>query len=308
MTRGVTIGTRGSQLARVQTNMVVGLLKAASPELEINIKKITTSGDRDRHTQLDRMEVAVFVKELEEALLDRRIDLAVHSLKDVPTEIPEGLTLIASPQRADPHDVLVAKSKLEELPPGSRIGTGSLRRSLQIARLRPDIETCGIRGNMDTRIGKVSSNELDGIVTAAAALTRLDWKDKITQYLPLENFLPAAGQGAIVIEGRTDDQDLIGLVSRINHLPTWQAVTAERAFLLELGGGCRAPIAALGTVKGDKLRLEGMVASPISGIMMRDSIEGEAHSAQKLGVKLGQKMLKAGASEFIAEVKLNEAR
>lgn len=308
MTQRIVIGTRGSQLALVQTNLISELLKAAAPGLDVNIKKITTSGDRDRHTQLDRLEVSAFVKELEEALLDGRIDLAVHSLKDVPTDIPDGLTLMASPQRADPRDVLVAKSKLEDLPSGAKIGTGSLRRSLQITQLRPDIETCGLRGNMDTRVRKASSGELDGVITASAALSRLEWQDKIRQYLPADAFLPAAGQGALVIEGRSRDKELIALVSKINHLPTWQAVTAERAFLRELGGGCRAPIAALGTVSGGKLRLEGMVAGPTSRKIMRDSIEGEAASAEKLGLTLAQKMLKMGASQFMAEVMLDEAR
>ncbi len=308
MIQRITIGTRGSQLALVQTNLIVDLLKAQAPGLDVNIKKITTSGDRDRHTQLDRLGVSAFVKELEEALMDGRIDLAVHSLKDVPTDIPDGLILMATPQRADPRDVLVAKSKLEDLPSGSKIGTGSWRRSLQIAQLRPDIETCGLRGNMDTRVQKASSGELDGVITAAAALSRLNWKDKITQYLPIETFLPAAGQGALVIEGRSKDKEIIALVSRINHISTWQAVVAERAFLRELGGGCRAPIAALGTVSRGKLRLEGMVAGPTSRKIMRDLIEGDAVSAEELGLTLARKMLKMGASQYIAEVVLDEAR
>jgi hydroxymethylbilane synthase len=298
----IVVGTRGSQLAMIQTEFVIGLLKAVVPGLDISLRKITTSGDRDRQSRFEQMGVAVFVKELEDALLDGRINLAVHSLKDVPTEIPAGLALLATPRREDPRDVLVSKARLEDLPAGSRIGTGSLRRSVQIAVLRPDLEICGLRGNMDTRVGKVGSGELEGVITAAAALSRLEWKDRIAQYLPVETFLPAVGQGAIAVEGRSDEAELVQLLSKINHLASWQAVNAERAFLLETGGGCRAPIAALGTIKEGRLRLKGMVASPASRKMIRDSIEGAVESAEELGVTLARKILSSGADKFIAEV------
>ena len=302
MIKKIVVGTRASQLALIQTGFVIGMLKAVAPGLDITMLKITTSGDRDRHSSFEQMGVSVFVKELEDALLDGRIDLAVHSLKDVPTEIPIGLALLATPEREDPRDVLVSKARLEDLHSGSKIGTGSLRRSVQIANLRPDFEICGLRGNMDTRVAKAASNELDGIITAAAALSRLDWKGKITQYLPVETFLPAVGQGAIAVEGRSNDHAIVQLVSKINHLATWQAVAAERAFLLETGGGCRAPIAALGTIHGTLLHLEGMVASPLSRKIIRDSLEGPVESADKLGTTLAKKILSSGADKFIAEV------
>ncbi len=304
----IIVGSRGSRLALIQTESVVNRLKLIHPELEISIKKLVTTGDRDRLTHLDRIGVDVFVKELEEALLDGKIDLAVHSLKDVPTDIPPGLSLIAVTERDDPRDVLVAKAQLDDLSPGSRIGTGSLRRTIQVAQIRPDLITCGIRGNVDTRLRKVSSGEVDGVILAAAALVRLGWQDKITQYLPLDNFLPAAGQGALVVEAQVDDKELIDLISPLNHLPTWQCVIAERTFLRELGGGCRAPIAALGTIAGTKLRLEGMVASPAGKKVLRDSFEGDVTSSEKLGIKLARKMLETGASEFIAEARRNEIR
>ncbi len=304
----IVVGSRGSRLALIQTESVVSRLKLINPDLEISIRKIITAGDRDRHTQLDRIGVDVFVKELEEALLDGRIDLAVHSLKDVPTEIPQGLGLIAVTDRDDPRDVLVAKAGFDDLPSGSRIGTGSLRRTIQVAQIRPDLETCSIRGNVDTRLRKVSSGEVDGVILAAAALSRLGWQDKITQYLPLDDFLPAAGQGALVVEARLADPEVVALASQINHLPTWQCVSAERTFLRELGGGCRAPIAALGTLEGTKLRLEGMVASPTGKNVLQDSIEGDATSSEELGMKLARRMLEMGASEFIAEARLNEIR
>ncbi len=304
----IVVGSRGSKLALIQTESVVSKLKAKLPDLEISIRKIITAGDRDRQTHLDRIGVDVFVKELEEALLDGRIDLAVHSLKDVPTENPLGLGLVAVTDRDNPRDVIVAKAVFDDLPSGSRIGTGSLRRTIQVAQIRPDLETCSIRGNVDTRLRKVSSGEIDGVILAAAALVRLGWQDKITQYLPLESFLPAAGQGALVVEARLDDKEIVDLISPINHLPTWQCVTAERTFLRELGGGCRAPIATLGTIDGTKLRLEGMVASPTGKNVLRDSIDGDITSSEELGMKLARKMLEMGASEFIAEARRNEIR
>ena len=304
----IVVGTRGSRLAMIQTESVVSRLKLILPDLEISIRKIVTAGDRDRRTHLDRIGVDVFVRELEEALLDGRIDLAVHSLKDVPTENPPGLGLVAVIDRDDPRDILVAKAKLDELASGSRIATGSLRRTIQLHQIRPDLETCGIRGNVDARLRKVSSGEVDGVILAAAGLKRLGWQDRITQYLPLEDFLPAAGQGALCVEARLHDKEIIDRISPVNHLPTWQCVTAERTFLRELGGGCRAPIASLGTIDGTMLRLEGMVASPTGKKTLRDSIEGDVSSSEELGLKLARRMLEMGASDFIAEARLNEIR
>jgi hydroxymethylbilane synthase len=287
---------------------VVNKLKLLRPSLEIRIEKIVTAGDRDRLTQLDRTGTDVFVKELRVALSEGRIDLAVHSLKDVPTDSPPGLGLVAVLEREDPRDVLVANAPLADLPAGSRIGTGSLRRSIQLAKIRPDLEIHSIRGNVDTRLRKVDSGEIGGVILAAAGLNRLGWHGRITQYLPIENFLPAAGQGAIVVEARVEDQELIDSVSPLNHLPTSQCVTAERAFLRELGGGCRAPIAALGTVDAKRFRLDGMVAGPSGEKLLRDSIQGDVASAEELGMTLAGKMLEMGASELIAEAKHSEIR
>ena len=261
--------------------------------------------DRDRFTQLDRMDsIGVFVKELEEELLDSRIDLAVHSLKDMPTLMPAGLHLAAVTERLDPRDVLVTRGELlEELTPGARIGTGSLRRSIQLSKQRPDLKVQSIRGNVDTRLRKVAQGELDGVVLAAAALIRLDWQEKITQYLPTEQFLPSVGQGALVIEIRRDDEEILELVSQINDIPAWQSTSAERAFLSTLGGGCRAPIAALASVDGGILRMTGMAASQDGVKVLHDSIEGEASSAEQIGETLAQKLLGMGAALFIAEVK-----
>ncbi len=299
----IVVGSRGSRLALVQTESVIGKIREANPHLEVSLTKIVTTGDRDRHTQLDQIGVAVFVKELEQALLDGRIDLAVHSLKDVPTEVPQSLHLLAVTERLDPRDALVAKSKLNELAPGSRVGTGSLRRAVQLSQVRPDLEVSSIRGNVDTRVRKVSTGKVDGVIVAAAAMLRLGWEDRITEYLPLEYFLPAVGQGALVVEARLDDKEVADLVAPINHLPTWQSVMAERAFLRAMGGGCRAPIAALGVVNGSTLKLEGMVASPDNRRMLRASEEGSTMSPEEVGVRLAKKMLAMGVSEFIAEVR-----
>ena len=304
MKRKIVVGSRGSKLALIQAESVVAKIRKANPSLEVNISQIVTKGDRNRQTRFDQMDgVGVFVKELEEALLDGRIDLAVHSLKDMPTEIPQGLHLAAVTERLDPRDVLVSRAgRLDELPAGSRIGTGSFRRRVQLTTYRPDLEVCHIRGNVNTRLDKVSRGEFDGVILAAAALIRLGWQDKISEYLPLEHFLPAVGQGALAVETRLDDTEVAELISSTNHLPSWQSVTAERAFLSAMGGGCRTPIAALGIVNGDTLKLEGMVADIEGKKVLYASEDGDAMSLEEVGVRLAQKLLGMGASDFVAEV------
>ena len=301
MKNKVVVGTRGSRLALVQTEMVVARLREGNPLLDISTVEIVTAGDRDRHSPLEQLGVNVFVKELEEALLDGRIDLAVHSLKDLPTEMPAGLGILAVTERADPRDVLVAGKRLEELPAGARIGTDSMRRSLQLGSCRPDLVVLSIRGNVDTRLRKVETGEVDGVILAAAGIKRLGSAGSITQYLPLEYFLPAVGQGALAIEGRLDDRETAEIVAAMTHLPTWQSVAAERAFLFTLGGGCRAPIAALGSVDQGILRLEGMVGGVKSKKVLRCSEEGGAGSPEELGILLARRLLDMGASELIAE-------
>lgn len=304
MKRKIRIGSRGSKLALVQAESVAARIRQLYPQSDVSIHQVVTKGDRNRSTQLDQVAgIGIFVKELEEALLDNRIDLAVHSLKDMPTEIPRGLCLFAVTDRVDPRDVLVSGSGgLDELTPGARIGTGSFRRAVQLASYRPDLEICGIRGNIDTRLRKVSCGEVDGVILAAAALERLGWKDRVSEYLPLEHFLPAVGQGVLAIEGRMTDKEIKRLIDPINHLPTWQSITAERAFLFALGGGCRAPIAALGTVNGTILELKGMVADAGGQQILYDREEGSTAVPEEVGKRLAQKMLKQGASEFIKGV------
>ena len=305
MRKNVIIGSRSSRLALVQAESVLTQLREANPHLKFSLSKIATEGDLNRRLPLDQMAgIGVFVKELEVALLDGRIDLAVHSLKDMPTEIPEGLYLAVVTKRLDPRDVLVSRAgKLAELAPGSRIGTGSIRRAIQLIACRPDLEVCSLRGNINTRLHKVSSGELDGVLLAASALIRLGWQDRITEYLSLEHFLPPAGQGALGIEIRANDEEIGELVLPLNHQPTWQSVVAERTFLSALGGGCRVPIAALGTTDGSTLKLLAMVADGSGKRILHASGEGSITTPEQVGNQLAQKMLEMGASKFIAEVR-----
>lgn len=305
MREQIVIGSRGSRLALLQAEGVLARLRELHPSLPLTLARITTTGDRDKRLFLEREAGdGAFVKELEDALLDGRADVAVHSLKDLPTLLPQGLHLAVAMERLDPRDVLVSRAgRLAGLPAGARIGTGSPRRSLQLLACRPDLRVVGIRGNVDTRLRKVASGDLDGVILAAAALKRLGWEDKITEYLPTEQFLPAAGQGALGIEIRENDAGTSALVSPLNHPATWCSVLAERTFLREVGGGCRAPIAALGTVSGERLRLEGMVASPSSGTILRSSEEGSLGEAAQIGLRLARRLLGMGATEILAEAK-----
>jgi hydroxymethylbilane synthase len=305
----IVIGSRGSRLAMIQTESVAAEIRRMHPGIKIGIKQITTHGDRQGNARLEDIAGSgVFTKELEEALLERRIDMAVHSLKDMTTDIQPQLKLAAVMPRIDPADVLISRGgeHIDRLAAGAKIGTGSLRRSIQLGVYRPDIEIRNIRGNIDTRMRKVKNGEYDGVILAAAALKRLKLEDRINQYLPIKRFLPAVGQGALAIEVRSNDDEVMLAVSPLNHLPTWCCITAERAFLKALGGGCRAPIAALGTVNGRHLRLEGMVGSISRNKVLQSWEEGEATSPEETGIRLANKLLAMGGSEFIAEVRGDE--
>ncbi len=302
----IVVGSRGSKLAMVQAESVVRKLKQVVPSLEISICKISTVGDRNLQVSLENAEgTGFFVKELEEALLEGRVDLAVHSLKDVPSELPEGLALTAVPERADPRDVLVSKGRrLADLARGAKIGTGSLRRSLQLTALRPDVEPTSIRGNVDTRVAKVDSGDYDALVTASAALVRLDLEGRIVERFDTSSFLPAVGQGALAIESRRDDVETNAIISTINDVVAWQSVSAERAFLFALGGGCQAPIAALALVDNGRLRIDGLVASAKQRRVLRDRETGDANEAIEVGRSLAKRLLDQGGGKFIEEAKL----
>ncbi|PIU56105.1 MAG: hydroxymethylbilane synthase [Chloroflexi bacterium CG07_land_8_20_14_0_80_51_10] len=298
----IVIGSRGSKLALVQSRFVLAELSKIHPDQRFELLEISTAGDRNWEIPLEGLGGAgVFVKELEDALLRGEIDLAVHSLKDMLTTLPEGLRLAAVPERVDPRDVLVSRSgMLAEIPAGAKIGTGSQRRAIQIRAQRPDIEICGLRGNIETRIKRVSPEGLDGIIMAAAALIRLGMEDRITEYLPPETFVPAVGQGALGVEIRADDTHTAEIVAPLNHEPTRQAVTAERQFLKAMGGGCRAPIAASGTIADGSLSLSGMVASPDGSEILSAEVAGVLSAPEEAGDRLAQEMIGLGANDLLA--------
>lgn len=301
----IVVGTRGSRLAMIQAGIVIAELSRINPGLEFEPLAIKTTGDRRKRVSLEELGgTGIFVKELEEALLNKDIDMAVHSLKDMPTDTPDGLRIAAVPERADPRDVLISgRGKLSELPNGAVIGTSSPRRAVQIKARRPDLEIRPLRGNVDTRLKRVSSGEMDGTVMAAAAMMRMGLEDRVTEYLPADSCVPAVGQGALAVEICTDDERVAGLVSLLDHRPSRAGVTAERAFLRALGGGCREPIAALGTVDGDTICLNGMVANHEAGQILRAEVKGESSNPEEVGERLAQQMIKLGAAELIGEIK-----
>ncbi|MEA1958405.1 MAG: hydroxymethylbilane synthase [Chloroflexota bacterium] len=301
MVEKIIVGSRGSRLAVIQAQEVIDGLRRIDANLNIELKTIKTEGDRDRNTSLTVLGGrGVFVKEIEDALLRGDIDIAVHSLKDMPTDTPPGQRIAATLERLDPRDVLVSPhGGLSKLPPGARIGTGSQRRSVQLLSMCPEVEIVDLRGNIDTRLRKCDSGQVDGVLMAAAALIRSGLSDEITEYLPFETFTPAVGQGALGIEIRRGDGIIEELVVPLNHAPTMAAVIAERAFLRALGGGCQEPIAALGVVEGASLRVRGMVADSASGETMYAGVEGGVADAEALGKRLAREMIEMGAERLI---------
>jgi hydroxymethylbilane synthase len=245
----------------------------------------------------------LFVKELEYALLDGEIDLAVHSLKDMPSRTPPRLSLAAIPERADPRDTLVSRAgfRLGELPPGSRVGTGSPRRRAQILALRPDLKVVGIRGNVDTRLSKVKEAAYDAVVLAAAGLDRLGRQDAITETLPPETMLPAAGQGALAVELRADDEPTSALVAPVNHTPSWAAAGAERGFMARLGAGCHVPAAAYAIVDESDVWLRALVADMDGKRIVRGERRGAIDEAESLGKSVAEELLDRGAGELLRE-------
>lgn len=299
------LGTRGSKLALWQSNHVASILKEkAGVDIEFNI--IKTQGDKILDVALAKIgDKGLFVKEIETALIEGEADLAVHSSKDVPTQIPEQLTLGAFLKRVDPRDVIISKSGegLLELPQGSVIGTSSLRRRAQILKARPDFKIEDVRGNLDTRLRKMDEGLYDAIILAAAGLDRMGWNENITERISPDIMLSAVGQGAIAIEVRKDDPDMAELMKLLDDRATRAAVTAERALLRELEGGCQIPIGALGVIENGALKLDGMVASLDGSNLIRDSITGDPADADQLGIALANKLKEMGADEILAEVR-----
>jgi hydroxymethylbilane synthase len=298
----VRIGTRGSQLALRQAEEVAAGLRRAWPGLEVLLVPIRTSGDRLATAHLaDVGGKGLFVKEIEDALLEERVDLAVHSLKDLPAERPEGLVLAAFPPREDPRDVLVAKARtrLDALPPGARVGTSSLRRSVQLLAHRPDLRVAPIRGNVDTRIRKLQEGEFDALVLASAGLRRLGLPDATATALDPEVMLPAVGQGTLGVEARADDRRTRELAEALTDAATRTASLAERAFLEAVGGSCTTPLAAYARSGGAGLRLDVFVATPDGTRILRDGDVGDPGAPEALGRRLAGRLLAAGAAEII---------
>lgn len=299
---GLKIGSRGSALALAQADWVKRKLEQTGLKVEITV--IKTSGDRfvDRTIQ-SLGGKGIFTKEIEDALLSGTIDLAVHSMKDLPTELPKGLAIAAVPQREDARDVLVSRENipLKDLPKGAQLATGSLRRRSQILNYRSDLTMIPIRGNVDTRLQKLFDQGLDAIVLAAAGLKRLGREDRITEYLTPEICLSAVAQGALAIETR-DDGPSRQSVAFLHHDPSFTEVTAERAFLRKLGGGCHVPVAARAFMEGELLNIMGMVAEPDGRRLCRDRIAGPKEQAAALGTELADRLIRAGAGEMLAGV------
>jgi hydroxymethylbilane synthase len=299
------IGTRGSALALTQARGIAERLINQWPALTVDIVVIKTKGDIMQDVPLAAIGgKGLFVKEIEDALLRGEIDIAVHSMKDVPAEIPDGLEITIVSEREDPRDVLVSKkgAKIEDMSAGSRIGTGSLRRGCQLRHLFPHMEIVPLRGNLDTRIRKIQSENLDGIIVAAAGMRRMGWTDRITQFIPVEIMLPSVGQGVLGIEMRNDDTNTRNAASFINHPQTWREVTAERAFLKKLGGGCQLPVAAYAVKKEHTLTITGLLGSLDGKMLIKDEVRGHSKNANALGVMLAERLLAKGGQAILEEL------
>ncbi len=302
----VKIGTRGSKLALWQAEWVKTALEEQSPGTAVELIIIKTKGDKIQDVPLAKVGgKGLFVKEIEEAILDGRVDLAVHSMKDMPAEIPEGLCIGAVPERADPRDVVISGSgqHLDKLVPGARVGTSSLRRAAQLRHVRPDLDVQPLRGNLDTRMRKLDDGQFDAVVLAAAGVKRLGLAHRITQALMPDTMLPAVGQGALCIEIRENDPRIGPLTRALDHAPTRAVVTGERAFLHKLEGGCQVPIAAHGGIDGDQFTLSGLVAELDGSVMIRETMTGLVSNAGDIGVRLAQKLLDRGAGAILDRLK-----
>ncbi|NOZ40642.1 MAG: hydroxymethylbilane synthase [Planctomycetes bacterium] len=297
----VRIGTRGSQLALWQANWVADQLRQLGAIVEL--VEITTSGDTQQTGPIAAVGLqGVFTKEVQAAVLAGEADVAVHSLKDLPTEQVTGLVLGAIPERENVADALVTNQapSLVNLQPGARVGTGSLRRHSQLKHLRPDLEVLGIRGNVDTRLRKLDDGDYDAIVLAAAGLQRLGWGNRITELLEPPQMLPAVGQGALGLECREDDQVAMELLSHLDHHETHQSTTAERAMLAMLHGGCSVPVGGWGRVENGKLVLDGLVANVEGTQVLKATASGEIATAEQIGQQVAEQLLSQGAAEIIA--------
>lgn len=292
----IVVGSRGSKLALIQSNWVIEQLKSKYPEVDFEIMIIKTKGDKIKDVSLDKIgDKGLFVKEIEEQLLKGKIDIAVHSMKDMPSEVTEGLKFADIPHREDSRDVLILKEgykSIDDIPKGGKLGTGSKRRKYQLLTHRPDLEIVSIRGNVGTRIKKIETQGLDGVVLAAAGVKRLGLKDKITQYLPRDIVLPAPAQGALALQIRTESKDVEEMISNIRHRESEIQVKAERAYLKGANGSCHIPIGAQCTIDGDNITLEGIFGDEEGKKLVKKSVSGKVGEEEKLGYKLAEEILK----------------
>ncbi len=296
------IGTRGSPLALAQTNEVAELIRKIAPTIECEAVRIRTRGDMIHESETTTIDSkSSFTLEIDESLLNRKIDLAVHSMKDLTTKLSVGLKIAAVPERADARDVFISRdgTKFQQLPRRARIGTSSPRRKAQLLAARSDLEMIETRGNVDTRLRKLERGDYDGIVLAAAGLIRLGLEKHATEYLSTDLMLPAVGQGALAIETREDDEEINQLLSAIDHEPTHRAVDAERAFAWRLGADCRTPIAAYAKVELGKLTIDGMAATMDARMLVRSRIVSDNLDAAKAGEDLAESLLEKGASSIL---------
>ena len=299
--RKFRVGTRGSRLALRQTEEVLDQLRAIVPQLEFDVVTIKTGGDAAANVPLAELGLGIFVKELERALLDGEIDMAVHSLKDLPTQLPDGLIIGAVCKRQDPRDVLVNRWgwPLDQLPSGARIGTGSPRREAQLKAIRQDLEVLPLRGNVDTRLDKANGAAYDGVIIAAAGVIRMGRDAEIAQLLPADDFVPAPGQGALAVEVRSTDDEVIALVSQVQHSPTRKAVTAERAFLEVLGGGCEVPVGAYARIDGDTMVMSVFLASRDGTNIFKSKTMGSASNPHEVALDAHQRVIERGGAALL---------
>ena len=307
MSQPLVIGSRGSKLALFQSEQAKDRILAVNPHLEVRIEIIKTTGDVKTEPLTVIGGKGVFTKELEDALLDGRIDLAVHSLKDLPTILPDGLTIGAICEREDARDALVlardgatSDRSLHGLPPGAVVGTSSQRRVSQLKALRPDVQVKDVRGNVDTRLRKLDEHQYDALILACAGLRRLGLADRISSTVPIEQILPAVGQGAVAIETRSDNHLALESITKLDHEATRVACVAERALLRALGGGCELPIAAHGVVNGNQIHLDALVANRDGSQIIRDSLDGPSWKAEELGSKLAGQLISRGATALLS--------
>ncbi len=301
----IRIGTRKSKLALWQAHFVAEKLKKYHPDLQVELVKITTKGDKILDVPLAKVGgKGLFVKEIEEAMLRKEIDIAVHSLKDVPTYFPEGLGLVAITEREDPRDAFlsVKYSSIDEMPEGSILGTSSLRRKAQIISKRRDLDIRDLRGNVDTRIRKLEEGQYDGIILAYAGLKRLGLENKVKQVFDTDYMIPAVAQGFLGIEARLDDKETISVVSVLNHRESEIRAKAERAFLKELEGGCQVPLAGFAEIENGQLKITGFVSDIHGRKIFRDTLIGSPENPEDLGKKLAHRLLNMGAKEVLEEI------